>query len=418
MAAGKVEFTAPSITLEEGDFVLIWSDDNLTGLDPHFTNQRPAELHRIVDIVSGTYVIDTPTADAFTTNPKIEKITMVPNCGAADLLLKGSSNSTETATWRMLNFYRTYGARVERCQTIDAGGCGPVTANYAYNTRIRDYSGLDQNRADPNKQYVCVALTVNDFIFEDATWENNRHIFTTGGVADVTNTHRWGTPLNVICRNVLNKVVPNATSGGMIGFDTHPEGYGILFDSCEFRSGSAGGVSSYGFHSRARATEFRNCRVYGESGSSVYGVLINASDCIINNCKLNNTWFGVRTETNAERTIIRNNWFNVCHGNGVRVLNDTDGIVIRNNVFTNGGTTASGTGDLAFVKIENGTDHVVRDNEMNKGSNTYSISITPVSGTVFKNNECEGYGSGDIGATGAGATALETAYNSLNFTDA
>jgi hypothetical protein len=121
---------------------------------------------------------------------------------------------------------------------------------------------------------------------------------------------------------------------------------------------------------------------------------------------------------NAERLQVRNNIFNFNHGNGVRVSQATDNIVIRNNVFKDGGTTTSGTSDRAFVKIDNGTGHVIRNNEMNKTTNLYSISLAPTSGVDFQRNECEGYGSGDIGANGAGAAALESAYNSLNFTDA
>lgn len=482
IAAGGNTFTSPSASIAAGDWVLIWSDDEVPNVSPHLDIQYPAELHRVARIkdVSGTdtYVLSDPVRDAFTTRPKIEVVPLTRGVGVADVRLQSTDQPANTA-WTSFQFQRCLSPRVERLFTEESG-CGDLQFNYCADVQVNDFSGLQQG-ANSNDVYGVVAGTCNGVLFQDSTWHETRHLFTTfgakrtaaswavgqtilsinvwrtsagklyratttgttgatapthtsgtasdGGVAwqYVCNTSssegiRFGGPLNAVVKNVTGYCGTSDQDEGMVIFDTHPEGHGVLFDTCRTFSGGVSGIVTYGFSSRSRHTELRRCEVHAKENGAVYGFYSSGYGSSVRDSLFRNTWYGVRAQA-RDALSCRGSEFVDNFGNAFRIQAGNDHEFDGNVV--SGGCAQAST-DETFIKVIAGTGHKIMRNQLYKGTNTWSVSVDQApSGTWrdhvdFRHNYVEGYGSGAIGSdtgTTPGAS-METEYASHNFTDA
>jgi hypothetical protein len=259
-------------------------------------------------------VIDGAVVDALTASPAFVKLTMLRNCGIADLTI-GSQRSLSldpasieaqfesgTNITLCLDVNRTVGFRLENV-TVDDTAAGALKIDYSANAVIEGFNGYGV--PDNGIDYGVIVGTCNGVTFRDSVWHNSRHVFTTGG--DNIGQDRYGTPLNVFVHNVTQYQAGSINGDILTGFDTHAEGFGVVFDSCRVFAG--GRHACYGFGGRARKSVYRNCSFYGSRpGVTITGTqttlpsnhqafVIAGSDALIDGGYVYGAAIGVRLRT-------------------------------------------------------------------------------------------------------------------------
>lgn len=469
MGARSGRIIAPNITLNRGDWVLLWSTDDLpiTEVAPHISggSQRAAELHRVEYATGSDYIIDGFVVDALTTTPRIAKIEMLPNCGFSNLTVGSTETTTGTGSEpqnSFLSVQRTLGFRMEDVRT-DETGSAAATFQMSADGLISNFSGTYQyNNA---RNYAVLFQVVNGMTYQDSVWHNSRHVITNGGLQKSGENIRYGVARNCVCRNVDMHVSGDSYGNAWGGFDLHAEGWGFEFDRCRcfgamYYTPSGGEEACYGFSTRARNTRFTRCEMISNvtqanpGGGTYYrtwyknvdrGFRVMANDVVIDDCLVDGTWQGVwvREEITSTsfkpcRTTVQNTTFKGVTGPVLYcTATGCDYITFKDNTVTDcSGYYATGSPVLpgAMCVLTAGTGHKIRRNYMDRVNNDYTLwasTLTP-SEIEFRENWCLGYtarftsGSNKIGVrgdTGDPNSASETTgpsfqstYSALNFT--
>lgn len=467
MPARTSRALAPNISLSRGDWVLLWSTDDLTDVAPHISggSQRAAELHRVEYATGSDYVLDGFVVDALTTNPRIAKIQMLPNCGFSNLTV-GSTEVTvdddNAPQNSFLSVQRCLGFRMEDVRT-DETGSGAATFQMCADGLISNFSGTYQyNNA---RNYAVLFQVVNGMAYQDSIWHNSRHVATTGGMQKVGENIRYGTGRNIVVRNVDQHISGDAYSNAWGGFDFHAEGWGIEVDRCRcfgamYHTLAGDEEACYGFSTRARNTRFTRCEMISNmsqtspGGGTPWrtwykntdrGFRVMAHDCTIEDCLVDGVWQAVwvreeitSTSFKPDRTIVRNCTFKNVSGPVLYcIATGCDNIKFYDNYVQDcSGYYATGSPTLpgAMIVLTAGTGHQIRRNYLDRVNNDYTLwasSLTP-SEIEFRENWCLGYtarftsGTNKIGVrgdTGDPNSASETSgpsfqstYSALNFT--
>jgi len=189
------------------------------------------------------------------------------------------------------------------------------------------------------------------------------------GTLTWTNVDRTGTPRNVLVHGVVSKGNGSTTSS-LNPFDTHAEGWGVVFDGCTVSVPTddkvpVTGVNpnpNRGFNVRARNTTIRNCTVNGAGVNN--GVYVQADDCVIQNSSFRDGWYGihVRADTSGQLT------------------DRADNCVVQGCYFEN----LTGPG----IAFDFGSTHTAAHNEFRDVAASYGVYRSPIyigsTGTDFR----------------------------------
>ncbi len=465
-AAGSTQIANSSISLTRGDWVLVYANDSIPDVNPHSAGgtQRPASLHRVeynyatvVNSVTTIYnVIDGHMPDVMTSTPRIIKINMLRNCGIANLTVGSNMSpdlsSTPSGVTQAFRVFGCYGFRVEDVY-VDDTSVGELNINASADTVISNYSGLSVPRSSTD--YALVVQAVNGLIYQDSFWHNARHVVTTGGSGTNGTLARYGNPLAVTVRNVTCYHGGNNAGSTLSAFDTHPEGYGVTFESCRVFSG--GRHISQGFSSRARRTTFRNCEfVSGTTPAFAAtaprnenkGFVISGSRSLIDGCRVQGSWQGVVYTTQLANSfqhdhLLRNTTFDGVTSNPVYCVSPMNNITVERCHMQNSATQYNGDEQTpqpdpivmgALINLRGGTGHRVYGNVLDRGTNTYSLAVGALttSDLIFEGNHVRGYtatyssGTNKIGVRGdtgdpkgvstASGPSFQSTYSARNYT--
>jgi hypothetical protein len=173
--------TAPA----RGDWVVIWSDDQITGAPPHFDDpkaQCPEEMHQVEYVqddssafwVSG-FVVDTMSAGAAAQGVVIPSTTLDQDI-VIDKVKFGqvAGNSTSDFSY-IMKFTACENITITDSVTSTRECQGGVWFQYCANVRCRmSYNGSEKN----DGTYATVVSSCNGVVI-DGIWRGYRHTFTT-----------------------------------------------------------------------------------------------------------------------------------------------------------------------------------------------------------------------------------------------
>lgn len=409
----------------------------------NITANCPMELHQVKEIreTSGGYdyiVFDDFIVDALTVNPRVVAVTS-PTEGVCVKGIRFSWTGTSTPTNSTLQFMKCFNVTVENC-VWENNGPNEVFFLYCAQATITNCKMESRKGYNTSDGYAVVAGTSTDVIFSNSICKGQRHAFTTSAVT--SNGARYGTVRNCLVQGVIAHQ-SGRTDSTLIAFDTHAEGWGVVFDSCycyvpyDPRNPSVASPTyntNIAFQSRSRHTLFRNCHVFG-SGLT-YGFNLLGSDHRVEHCTVQGGWRGIRAyedttglTSGANRAIIKYCSIEDLSGDnggaGVILEHGTNHVVAHCDFYDVAGTGSYGGIDPGCVFIGEGTGHRILNNTMNKVSNKYCIA-----GTGFDSGDVEITGNSMIGYTGvsgvtdsgfstsnADSTALQLLADTYNWTD-
>lgn len=314
-----------NLVLSPGDWVVVWSDDAITGVKPHITDgfNCPMELHQIMRVDStNTYALCDFIVDALATNPRIRRVPMLSLPGASntsdahimDLRIRqdASINNNRLFDLRCLNGITFSGCHWELSSA--AGGPGHVLFGYCSNIRVVDCinDGMEEYNIG-SRGYWWEFGVVMDALVQRINSRRCRHaVDTTSGSSN--GTTRWGTARGLRCIDSIFHHEGHSSIGSLIAVSTHAEGWGVTYANCEFHL-SAATYNGTALTARARRTIFRDNDVYG-GGGGAKGCLINADDCEVFNNRFYGLWRAVVNDNSLgfepSGTVISNNLIKDC----------------------------------------------------------------------------------------------------------
>lgn len=442
MPAFSSRIQSPTISLAKGDWVLVWSTDNLSGVAPHHSGgqQRSAELHRVNHQDGGGWILDGFVVDPLTTTPSICKIDMLRGCGMRNLTFgsNGVDDILDTSQKSCVYLSRCHQAEIEDIYADDTG-CGAISLQLCSDSRISNFSGTWQfnNRFT----YAVTFGVLNNCVYQDSVWHGTRHILTSNGL-QVTDGDgiRYGTARNCAGRNLDNHVAGDQFDFAFASCDLHAESWEFEFDTCRVTTSMYwDGLTEefFAYSTRARRTRFKNCaftscitqgaqvddagskppgryayeKFYGQPAN---GIRVMGNDCQIINFQQNGGWRGaliqndtVSTSFAPQRTVIKGGTFENVTGGVIYNTSTSDGIELLDTTIKNCGQYYTPSGSPAFhgsvVRLSGGTGHKIRRNDIDKGQNGYFLyaGTCAASDLSVQNNSLLGYGSGKAGIYGA-----------------
>lgn len=404
LARGDGRFATSGQSFTRGDWVLLWSDDDIPDLTPHYgttgtdPSNHPMEMHRVAEVSGSLCTIDGIVVDAMTTanGAKVRRMPMLLKPGSyrsdiviSDLNFQQSSSAFHDGT--LLWIQQANGVEITRCRWEEAptvGGPGSIFLQYVANVNIHDLT-MDSRDGfiSGGIGYGIVVAVCNDVHIHDSRFLKTRHCLTTGSSKynDPTG-ERWGTPRNIVFSdNYVFVRGISSPSTGALAVDCHAEGYGLVVEGCTFEMSDDTLTSttneSGAIHCRARSCIVKNNTFIGSYLSkavfnSATGTIVEGNTLIgpwrlfhhdtesvwpqgHNRCVISgNQWnggFGVSTEVitieNGEGHVISNNTFSNLRNAAIRLRNQggvaTDNIrnlQITGNTFTGSADTAGSIG--------------------------------------------------------------------------
>jgi hypothetical protein len=481
-AAGDPRITVTAGTPPaEGDWVVLWSEDQIQGVPPHYGEGRaqcPAELHQVSIVDSGVphvfgYIVDTMTAGArargvvvpmldgvkvdnlilnwadatepvdfktalrfvrcnnVTVTDSVRTTAYAPGCfwfrccanvkcnatiggllsrddqngvygfvsdcvnGAKyDVLVKGCRHSHTTTSCMSSDFSRTIDSVSGNVITSAAHGFQD-----GYNI---SFGGSLPTGLSADTNYWVSNSTTNTFELLDAPGGSTVVLSSTTAGGTIYRQIRWGTPLNVVFEGIVH-VPSNVTTGpaytGIVAFDTHAEGYGIICKADFHMEGRAVNVAC---QSRSRNTTFKGCTIHGQPGT--YGFRLYGADGRVEGCTVYNSWRPVYITSlegnNPDRCVVTNSVFDGNNAEAVIAIAGDNHRVERNtfmNCSSSNGTTPFTS--KSYVRLAGGTGHRVLCNSMSKDLNDFALDCFTLDETdiEFVGNACPGYGASDAG---------------------
>lgn len=301
-------------------------------------------------------------------------------------LTSGSHTYRGYPTLGSLTMHRCNNAEISNCSWASPAP-NEITLMYCGHTKVTNCSFENQRAYDTGDGYCVVVGPCNGVVFSDSIGKGTRHVFTTTAQSPDEGTfddYRYGTPRNVLIDNVVARqngaYDPNST---LVPFDTHGEGWGIIFQNCSVivpaeRLGQTSTTrnSNRGFQSRSRHTIFRNCKVFGQHNLA-YGFRIMADDCVVENCHVSNCRVGVH--------VLKQNEIDV---DNATVDASTDKVTFTAHGLTNGDAVVFD--DIGASDLLPRTTYWV----INKTADTFEVSLT--------------YGGSKVNVTSGGTVSLST----------
>lgn len=462
MPAFTSRLSSSSITLAKGDYVLVWSTDNISGVAAHHGNsgfQRAAELHRVDHQDGGGWIIDCDVVDPLTTTPSICKIDMLRGCGMSDLTFGSNGVDEDGISIDLLdqkscvNVQRCHGFRAENIQADDTG-CGGFDLQLCADSEVAGYNGVWQFN---NRRIYAVTIGVcTNVVYRDSVWHNTRHMITSFGLQVTGGDNiRYGTARGCKGVNLYQYISGDAIDTAFAGMDLHAESWGFELQDCHVYNSmyyDGGAEACFAYSTRARNTRFVNCYTHSamtqqSSGEGYYGQVhtgwrIMANDAQLTNCHQDRGWVGVLIQPDTvntsfipQRTKIDKCIFENITGDVIHMQSSiaSNGIEMNHSTIRNCANRYNPGGDPEWrgapIRILGGTGHKIRYNNIDKGSNYYAIDCNTLteSDIDFKYNSVRGYGSGKIGIRGdtgdpksisiGSAATFNTAVAAKNSTD-
>lgn len=313
---GNDYFTTTAFTPARGDIVLLYSDDTVPDLPPHFSGgvTKLASMHKVQywDEANNRAYVEAAIPDTYATNAKAAVIPMLDGVVVENLTMATDDPDTTSS----LLFYAVSNARVSNVRMLQDGP-GQILLKYAMNSSLQGLT-IEGTKAW-EYVYGIVASICNGVLISDFNFTGTRHAFTTTGWYSLGTT-RYGGAYNVrLCNGIVNNPVKykdtDGTLASRIPLDTHPESNHITFDSITVNTAQNG---YYCASTRSRNTNYKNCIFRGRNG---IGVLVGAPDTTIQGCTFDEMAIGVyvnnvrlpgydqRTNTYADRLRVFHNTF-------------------------------------------------------------------------------------------------------------
>ena len=435
--AGDGMSLTTALSVSRGDMLCIFSDDNITGVVPHYSggNDRPLEFVVVEEIQGNNVIFNRKLVDTHTVNSRVVNFTTNSTIDSArgvkirNLDFSGSNN---TGDCMRINGQRDM--LVENCTFANAG---EIYVRLSYNCQLRDIR--IEGQLDTNSTYGITVIASGGIHIDTYHGWGCRHMVTTGGIDDETN--RYGTCHDILTENFEFYGAEGQTDDSIVVADTHSSGYkvtwrnGTVHLAGDSDDSGSGGIL-YGFGSRSRSTIWDRCRVVGAKGQKHVGWLLSSSNnAQLNQCEMDGGRAGVWSRnlgvTNSEPgctgTLIRGCRFNEMKNEGI-LIDGGDAEIIDTIVTETGeidsGLVSGGTARSAITFIDSDSvgmgSSSVRNCNLPKGThNLYSVHQGPLTSATLKliGNRIEGYDHCEIGIDRSLASAadLERAYSKLNF---
>ncbi|WP_299831173.1 hypothetical protein [uncultured Metabacillus sp.] len=244
-------------TLKAGDIVKLVSDDQLYGCD---VGEKQGEFLTVKSQTGSTVEVTGTIRNTYATNVRLAKLKNVSFGIMGDMVFTSDTVRAEAETWNgsYLNVNSCRDVKIKGI-SCELGYSSFITIESCFNY---DISGIiAQNLInDPTK--LRWGYGINDKASDggkvrNSTFINCRHGYTTNGdtvVANSSSIEKYGEPSNIVIQNCRSYGSSNA------GFDTHPEGYNIMFVDCigvgDYQGADAVGA---GFQTRCKKVTYINC---------------------------------------------------------------------------------------------------------------------------------------------------------------
>ena len=435
VAADGMSITT-SMSVSRGDLLCIYSQDTISGVEPHDSSstQKPLEW-AVAETVSGTTVIlNRKLVDTYSTTPKVANWTqnsaLYGGRGASirNLDFSGSNNTQDAM--------RIEGTRDFTIENIRMQNAGQIRVKLCYNTRINEL--LIEGQLDTDQTYGVSALAVGSLRISNYRGWGCRHMFTTGCLGN--GNDRYGTCHDILIEDFEFHGVEGQSGESVIVTDTHCEGYRVRYLSgTVYLAGDADDTESaesqaflYAFGTRSRKTIFERCKVFGANGQKHAGwSLASSYDAQILDCEMDGGRVGVYsknvfdTSPGSSGTLIRGCKFNDLKNEGILV--DGGDCEIVDCEITNTGEVDTGLGGskksaITFADEDSVglNSSSVRGCRLPKNSNNdYAIhqGALTVANLEILYNRIEGYDNCSLGLdrTLASCAPLERKYSKHNY---
>ena len=328
-----------------------------------------------------------------------------------------------------LNIDQTLGFLIENVTILDSG-YGDWVIDRSANTIIRGVTCHKQ--PDSFSDNGVIASCVTNFIFQDSTFNECRHVFTTG--ATQVGQIRYNGTKNLVVENVVGNHGGNEAGDNFVVFDNHPECSDMIFRNCIARLGDQ--ESSVGFACRGPWTRFEGCQTYHPDKGTTprntqYGLQLKSANNTVERCRFEGPWQGNFITTSGSLFFgsqrFYGNEYVKCESVGIAWR---DQAAITNNEIVGNVFRESGTFDNAgspnipkcLIQVGSGNGHFIRGNHLDKRfgeTHDFSIDFKDVdTGDInLEGNYTTGYGSGVLGVTGTNAAAIQSDWGAENYTD-
>lgn len=459
LASKKTNYIADTTLyndVEVGDFVSVWSDDEITDNLPHnwlpnanppsqpddiLGKQYPGQIVQVVDKKDNKVYFDTLFQDTYQTNAYWKKISLSEKMvfEGIDFKIEGATNNYSN----MLVFGRVADVQLNRCSWVHEGEKGTSTVNGSY-IALTNCSDVEINEsiirnqwAEGNLYGIGIFAGSKDIVIRGCEFAETRHPVTSGGYVipgqpTGQGYHRGGTPTNVTVKG--NKVFRGYTGllaeGSLFALDTHSEGSNWLFDGNECYIGQPAFNNTQeirAFQVRSRNTTLRNNRVYGHA--NCVGVDVQGTNCTVENHYQCGGLHMVRTQP------VTDNQGGLWPVNGL-MINGAIAEDIRGPIFevqsgnnsTISGLRLKGTNSninvpLVYIRywdhLSAGmTGHRIFHCDLDKNGNDYAIDFHNMNPSDLRVSQCQlgGYGLNswcDQGATQG--PSFKSTYDSENY---
>lgn len=337
-----------NLILTQGDWVVLWSEDAITGVEPHYhpnggNRNSPMEMH-IIKRVDGSnqYSMGDILVDALTSTPKVRLVPVLkqPGANVSNALIEGLAIRQDAGitNLRLFDLRCLNGVTMRDCHwelNPTAGAPGHVFFNFCSNIKVENCTNVGTERYNTAGQgYWLEFGVVMGALVENCESRRCRHAVDTSAGHDADPV-RYGTPRGLVVNHCIFYVEGDAGVGSLFGCSTHPEGYGVTFQNSEFH---ISGDSSPGhcLTARARKTIFQNNKVFGGGGGCKGVVITGASGCVIKGNEFYGVWRCVVLDTSGvdpDNCEISDNLIADGIAAGAIQILDGNGHVILRNTF-------------------------------------------------------------------------------------
>lgn len=429
--SGYNYFTSASLSAQVGDWVHVYADDVITGVDWHSFSYEPrsGETMQIKEVDGNVFYTGAGFADEYANNAKATLIPMIRNITIADLIITGGSNISSSANKVGLHFYTCADLRMEDV-TFHPNGCGMVQLNECANVKITgctfgNQADTSTGSEDTLATYWLVIAGGHNIRIGENHFASSRHPVTTGNSGGVGGVRRGTVRGLVVDSNTFEH------DSGTTVLDTHAEGYGTVFSNNVVEIGTR--RVQWGFNCRARNTIVHNniIRSTGrKTGSSLIGVckggLISADDCVISeNVFEGDYWYGIQIEAGnnniPEGVVVAGNTFTRMWGPALRIQSGQN-CRFEQNRFGSAGSRPNGASNVAveFMAGHGGghyfVDNTVAQHTGQVGSMQFSSSSPIDTFKLCTGNNFSGWGAGVCGFYAGVGSLLENAWAQYNTT--
>lgn len=393
---GQSLVSSPNLAFSPGDWMMIWSNNNLPNVVPHYSggNQYPCEMHMVQFNRGGSsYDIQDLVLDDLTVSPQIAKIPMKtqPNSKRsdaifADFTIRQASSYNANVLFHLHCLNGVLFENVNWELSATAAGPGYAWFRACANIHVRgcDNDGLNGTDGTKGYGYWFVVDAVNGFHMTDCNSRRQRHSFTTTAHVDNGSNSRWGTPH--ACSVTNSRFWSNYEIANPQPLDTHAEGKNITFENNDFYLPGEP-YFGYGIGGRARNVTIKSNRFWGPKGKPSYGIRNYAYNTIITDNDFHDVWVPIL------HAVLNGQYMNHC-------------VIEQNRMH---GTSLS-TGYA--IGIDGGTDHRIRNNLI-EDYNRRAIEIKGGSNIEISGNTIRGIGTG----LGLGVIDLSSSVSTVSSVD-